>query len=220
MPRQIVLDTETTGLETKDGHRIIEIGCIEVLDRRITDNHFHCYLNPDRDIDADAIKVHGITSDFLKNHQRFSDIKESFLDYLDGAELIIHNAPFDIGFLNYELSLLDKKTPAITEYCEVLDTLILARRLHPGQRNNLDALCQRYEVDNSNRDLHGALMDAKLLARVYLAMTSGQTQLFVQQNESKKHVGFEINRLPQNRAALKVVRANVDEIKADKQYFS
>ncbi len=175
--RQIVLDTETTGLSTADGHRIIEIGCIELVDRRITGRDYHRYLNPDRDIDEGAERVHGISIEDLEGQPRFPDIAGELLDFLAGAELVIHNAEFDVGFLEHELRLMGHASPSITAHASVLDTLGLARKMHPGQRNNLDALCKRYEVDASNRDLHGALIDADLLARVYLAMTGGQAAL-------------------------------------------
>lgn len=175
--RQIVLDTETTGLETSQDHRIIEIGCVELIDRRITDNHWHHYINPDREIDAGAFEVHGISNESLKDKPRFRDVARDFIDYIEGAELVIHNAPFDIGFLNHELSKLEDETSSIGRYCTVLDTLVMARQKHPGQKNNLDALCKRYEIDNSQRSLHGALLDARILADVYLIMTGGQTAL-------------------------------------------
>lgn len=175
--RQIVLDTETTGLSTADGHRIIEIGCIELLDRRITGRDYHRYLNPDRDIDEGAERVHGISIKDLEGQPRFPEIAGELLEFLAGAELVIHNAEFDVGFLEHELRLMAHDQPTITAHASVLDTLGLAREMHPGQRNNLDALCKRYEVDASNRDLHGALIDADLLARVYLAMTGGQAAL-------------------------------------------
>lgn len=175
--RQIVLDTETTGLEPEQDHRIIEIGCVEMVDRRLTGNNFHVYLQPDRVIDAGAIEVHGITNEFLEDKPRFPDIVEDFVAYISGAELVIHNAPFDVGFLDHELTRLQRGMPLITQMCGVLDTLVLARRKHPGKRNNLDALCDRYTVDNSRRDKHGALLDAEILAEVYLAMTGGQTSL-------------------------------------------
>jgi DNA polymerase III subunit epsilon len=174
--RQVVLDTETTGLNPADGHRIIEIGCVEILDRRITGNRFHVYLNPDREIDAGAIEVHGLDNRFLSDKPRFPDIAADFLEYVKGAELVIHNAPFDVGFINSELRLTEQEGE-ITDYCGVLDTLAFARKKHPGQRNGLDALCKRYDVDNSHRDLHGALLDAEILAEVYLAMTGGQFSL-------------------------------------------
>ena len=174
--RQIILDTETTGLETADGHRIIEIGCVELIDRRLSRKHFHQYVNPERPIDDGAMEVHGISNEFLADKPRFAEIVDDLLAFLKGGELIIHNAPFDIGFLDYELSLLGRGD-SIGDHCSVLDTLELARDLHPGQRNSLDALCKRYDVDNSSRTLHGALLDAEILADVYLAMTGGQSDL-------------------------------------------
>jgi DNA polymerase-3 subunit epsilon len=174
--RQIILDTETTGLEPSEGHRVIEIGCVELIDRRLSGKHFHQYLNPERDIEDGALEVHGISSEFLSDKPLFKDIAEDFIDFVGGSELIIHNAPFDIGFLDSELALIGRKD-RMSEHVRVLDTLELARDLHPGQRNSLDALCKRYEVDNSSRKLHGALLDAEILADVYLAMTGGQSDL-------------------------------------------
>ena len=174
--RQIILDTETTGLETRDGHRVIEIGCVELIDRRLSHKHFHQYINPERQIEDGALEVHGISNEFLLDKPVFSDVAEDFLAFVEGAELIIHNAPFDIGFLDYEMSLLGRED-RMSDHCTVLDTLEMARDLHPGQRNSLDALCKRYEVDNSSRKLHGALLDAEILADVYLAMTGGQSDL-------------------------------------------
>ena len=171
--RQIVLDTETTGLEPAQGHRIIEIGCVEIIDRRLTGNHYHQYLQPDREIDEGAIEVHGISNEFLQDKPRFADVVDDFMDFVRGAELVIHNAPFDVGFLNHELKLLDGSNETIEKICTVLDTLALARKMHPGQKNNLDALCRRYEVNNAHRELHGALLDAEILADVYLLMTGG-----------------------------------------------
>ena len=182
--RQIVLDTETTGLETSQNHRIIEIGCVEIIDRRITDNHWHHYVNPDRDIDAGAFEVHGISNESLQDKPRFQEIAEDFIDYITGAELVIHNAPFDIGFLDYELGKLDQNARSIDQYCSVLDTLVMARQKHPGQKNNLDALCRRYEIDNRQRSLHGALLDARILADVYLTMTGGQTALSLDESDT------------------------------------
>jgi DNA polymerase-3 subunit epsilon len=176
--RQIALDTETTGLEPALGHRIIEIAGIEIINRRLTGKHFHCYLNPDRDIDAGAQNIHGITREFLKDKPTFAQTAEEFLTYIKNAELIIHNANFDVGFINHELALLNPKADKMTAYCKIIDTLSLARLRHPGQKNNLDALCKRYDIDNSKRDLHDALLDARLLAQVYLAMTGGQGTLF------------------------------------------
>jgi len=175
--RQIVLDTETTGLEVSLGHRVIEIGCVELVNRRVTGNHWHHYFNPEREIDAGAYEVHGISNEFLQDKHRFADLATNFLDYVRGAELIIHNAAFDLGFLNHELGLLVTPPEPLEAVCGVLDTLLLARQKHPGQKNNLDALCKRYDIDNSQRSLHGALLDARILADVYLAMTGGQTSL-------------------------------------------
>lgn len=175
--RQIILDTETTGLSTEDGHRIIEIGCLEMVNRRLTGNNFHEYINPEREVEVGALQVHGITNEFLTSKPVFATILEKFIDYVTGAELIIHNADFDVGFLNHEFRLAKQKNK-LEHYCKVFDTLTFARKKHPGQRNSLDALCKRYKIDNSNRDLHGALLDAELLARVFLAMTGGQGSLF------------------------------------------
>jgi DNA polymerase-3 subunit epsilon len=182
--RQIVLDTETTGLSTGQGHRIIEIGAIELVNRRLTGREFHRFLNPERAIDEGAERVHGISLADLETAPRFRDVADELLEFIKDAELVIHNAEFDVGFLEYELGLMKHPRPSITDHAQVLDTLSLARELHPGQRNSLDALCKRYEVDASNRDLHGALIDADLLARVYLAMTGGQTALFLDDSES------------------------------------
>jgi DNA polymerase-3 subunit epsilon len=180
--RQIVLDTETTGLEPEQGHRIIEIGCVELLNRRATGRHFHRYLNPEREIDDGALAVHGITREQLEREPCFRDVAEELLEFIGGAELVIHNAAFDVAFLEAELKLLDASRQiarTVTSLCRVLDTLALAREMHPGQRNSLDALCKRYEVDNSRRELHGALLDAQILAEVYLAMTGGQSSLLL-----------------------------------------
>lgn len=180
--RQIVLDTETTGLSTSQGHRIIEIGCIEMVNRRITGREFHRFLNPDRDIDQGAEAVHGISREQLETEPRFSEIVDEFLEFVKDAELIIHNADFDVGFIEHELRLMQHPQPKIETYCKVLDTLKIAREMHPGQRNSLDALCKRYEVDASKRDVHGALIDSELLARVYLAMTGGQSSLLLDED--------------------------------------
>lgn len=179
--RQIILDTETTGLEPKQGHRVIEVGAVEMINRRLTGNRFHHYLNPEREIDAGAQQVHGISLEFLQDKPLFRDIAADFLAFIGDAELIIHNAPFDVGFLNRELDLLGLEP--IATRCTVTDTLKMAKDLHPGQRNNLDALCRRYQVDNANRTLHGALLDAELLAEVYLAMTRGQESLMIEVEE-------------------------------------
>lgn len=175
--RQIVLDTETTGLDPQEGHRLIEIGCVELKDRRPTGNNFHQYIHPDREVDAGAVLVHGITNEMLADKPRFAEIAADFLSYVTGSELIIHNADFDTGFLDHELRLWRGEGPSIRELCEVTDTLSLARQLHPGQRNSLDALCKRYGIENAHRELHGALLDAEILADLFLAMTGGQVAL-------------------------------------------
>jgi len=211
-----VLDTETTGLEPEEGHRIIEIGCVELVDRRLTGNNFHQYLQPDREIDQGAVGVHGITNELLRDKPRFGDIAQDFIDYIRDAELIIHNAPFDLGFLSHELGLWRKEPPRIEDLCRVTDTLAMARSLHPGQRNSLDALCKRYAVDNSQRDLHGALLDAEILADVYLALTGGQASLFaaIQGQEVGGLVPEQVRRLSGERLPLRVVRASDDELAA------
>jgi DNA polymerase-3 subunit epsilon len=214
--RQIVLDTETTGLEPADGHRIIEIGCVELADRRLTGNTYHQYIQPDRKIDAGAIEVHGITNEQLLDKPRFADIAGEFLDFIKGAELVIHNAPFDIGFINHEFRLLGEPADSVEQHCTVLDTLLLARRMHPGQRNSLDALCRRYVIDNSQRELHGALLDAEILADVYLAMTGGQVSLSLDTESEGEARGSgadsAIRRLPASRSRLRVIRATDGEI--------
>jgi len=213
--RQIVLDTETTGLEPADGHRIIEIGCVELVDRRLTGNTYHQYIQPDREIDAGAIEVHGITNEQLQDKPRFADIAGEFLDFIRDAELVIHNAPFDVGFINHEFRLLGEPANSVERHCSVLDTLLLARRMHPGQRNSLDALCRRYEIDNSRRELHGALLDAEILADVYLAMTGGQVSLSLDAEgpgEVRGGTDGSIRRLPAGRERLRVIRATDDEL--------
>lgn len=213
--RQIVLDTETTGLDPSDGHRIIEIGCVELAERRLTGNNFHQYLQPDREIDAGAIEVHGITNEFLADKPRFADVVDDFVAYIDGAELVIHNAPFDVGFMNHELKLCARGDSLVADRCRVLDTLALARRLHPGQKNNLDALCRRYDIDNTHRDLHGALLDAEILADVYLAMTGGQVALSLGSGSDDASHGANaeaIRRLSGERAPLRVIRASAEEL--------
>lgn len=206
--RQIVLDTETTGLEPENGHRIIEVGCVEIVNRRLTGNHYHQYLQPDREIDPAAVEVHGITSEFLRDKPRFPDIATDFLAFVRGAELIIHNAAFDIGFINKELKRWNTAHPPLESLCTVTDTLGMARRMHPGQKNNLDALCKRYSIDNSQRSLHGALLDAEILADVYLAMTGGQADLTLD-------AGEEITIQTVNDVEIRVNRANLIVIRAD-----
>jgi len=209
--RQIVLDTETTGLEPTQGHRIIEIGCVEISNRRVTKQHYHQYLQPDRQIDAGAGKVHGITSDFLQDKPRFADIVTEFMDFIRDTELIIHNASFDVSFLNHELSLLKQNWQPLTHYCQVTDTLALARKFHPGQKNNLDALSKRYGVDNSNRQLHGALLDSEILAEVYLAMTGGQVSLLSTKTKTDNSQSL-IKRLSKDRAALTMLAPSNEEL--------
>jgi DNA polymerase-3 subunit epsilon len=220
--RQIVLDTETTGLEPEQGHRIIEIGCVEMLERRPTGNNFHVYLQPDREIDAAAVEVHGITNEFLADKPRFADIADDLMAYLKGAELIIHNAPFDVGFLDAELARLQDFGP-IGDYSAVLDTLVMARKKHPGQRNSLDALCGRYEVDNSRRDKHGALLDAEILADVYLRMTGGQRTLSLDADISVENASGSdggIRRVDRDGLDLVVVRAGREELAAHEERLS
>lgn len=216
--RQIVLDTETTGLEPSQGHRIIEIGCVEMEDRRLTGNNFHQYLQPDRESDAAALEVHGITSEFLADKPRFADLVDDFMDYIRGAELIIHNAPFDVGFLDAELSRLGGGRKGLADYCTVTDTLVMAKKKHPGQRNSLDALCKRYDINNSHRELHGALLDSEILADVYLAMTGGQGALLLDTEGNEQNQGeLSIRRLDSDRPPLKVVKAMGDDLAAHRE---
>lgn len=216
--RQVVLDTETTGLEPQEGHRIIEIGCVEMENRRLTGRNYHVYINPDRIVDDGAIEVHGITNEFLEDKPRFGEIAQQFLDFIKGAELIIHNAAFDVGFMDHEFKLLNSGIGQTTDYCTVLDTLLLARKMHPGQRNTLDALCKRYTIDNSHRELHGALLDSEILADVYLAMTGGQTALTLGSGEGEGEVtGTQIERLSNDRPQLKVIKACDAELSAHEE---
>ncbi len=217
--RQIILDTETTGLSTDHEHRIIEIGCLEMIDRRLTGDCLHLYLNPERPIERAASEVHGITEAFLTDKPVFKFIAAKLLEYIDGAELVIHNAPFDVGFLNYEFKRTKQKFPLIEERCAIVDTLSIARRKHPGQQNSLDALCKRYHVDNSNRRYHGALLDAELLAQVYLLMTGGQTQLFNTSGYSEVVEPVVIARVNQNRPNLKIRCADEEETRAHEEYL-
>ena len=221
--RQVVLDTETTGLEPERGHRIIEIGCVEVINRRATGNHYHQYLNPEREIDAGAAAVHGMTLAKLADKPRFAEVAERFLEFVDGAELVIHNAPFDVAFINRELKLWADKAGTepilIRTRCAVLDTLALAREMHPGQRNGLDALCKRYSIDNSHRQLHGALLDARILADVYLAMTGGQNTLAL--DEAARAVAREVRASENTGPAvpLRVVEATAAELAAHEEFL-
>ncbi len=218
--RQVILDTETTGLELKLGHRVIEIGCVELVNRRRTARTLHHYLQPDRDIDPGAQEVHGISIEMLQDKPRFSEIAGDFLGFIAGAELVIHNADFDVGFLNAELRRTGRLPATVTEVCRVVDTLALARRLHPGQRNSLDALCKRYSIDNSGREYHGALLDAQLLADVYLAMTGGQATLSLDRNSAE--AGGQTSALrPIDRSGLnlRVIRATPEELAEHEQHL-
>ena len=217
--RSVVLDTETTGMPVTDGHRVIEIGCVELMGRRLTGRHFHVYLQPDRESDEGAIGVHGITNEFLVGKPRFAEVADEFFEFIKGAQLIIHNAAFDVGFLNNEFALIGQTDRAdLTQHCTILDTLAMARARHPGQRNSLDALCKRYGVDNSGRELHGALLDSEILADVYLTMTGGQTSLSLAGNASDGEgatggsQASEIRRLPAERLQTRVVRASESEL--------
>lgn len=219
--RQIILDTETTGLETSDGHRIIEIGCVELINRRLTGNHYHQYIQPDRVVPEDAIEIHGITNDFLVDKPLFAQIAQEFADFIRGAELVIHNAPFDVGFINYEFRLLGPEWGKVQDNCSILDTLKMAREMHPGQRNTLDALCKRYDVDNASRTLHGALLDSEILADVYLAMTGGQTLLFMEaeKDQSVAEQNQERIVISADRPVLRVIRASEEELTAHASYL-
>lgn len=216
--RQIILDTETTGLETSQDHRIIEIGCVELINRKLTGNHYHQYINPERQVDEGAIEVHGITDEFLQDKPTFAAIYSDFMKFLGGAELVIHNAPFDVGFINHEFSKLPGNVKFLESGCKIIDTLAVARQKHPGQKNNLDALCKRYGVDNSQRDVHGALLDAEILADVYLLMTGGQVDLNIsQQHDSasgEMNITSSIRRLHADRQPLPIIRATQIEIES------
>lgn len=217
MLRQIILDTETTGLNVKGGDRLIEIGCIELINRKVTGNRFHHYINPECDISKEAVAIHGITKAFLADKPIFATIVEEFMQFVKGAELIIHNAPFDTAFINHELKSVNASWKTIQKYCLIVDTLVLAKKLHPGQRNSLDALCKRYKIDNSHREFHGALLDAHLLSQVYLAMTGGQGSLFdevaiiPEENEEKIKLEWEAKIA---RKKLPVLLANADEMQS------
>lgn len=222
--RQIILDTETTGIDPRDGHRLIEIGAVEMVNRRLTGQRYHQYINPERDIEAEAVGVHGITNERVAEEPVFAEIADAFWAFIEGAELVIHNAPFDVGFIDHELGMLNAKRSAprlgpVAEHCRVLDTLTLARDKHPGQRNSLDALCKRYEIDNGRRVLHGALLDAEILADVYLAMTGGQTRLSLDASASSEgrdgqQQGLAIRRLSLAPGQLRVVRPDEGELAA------
>lgn len=216
--RQIVLDTETTGIGHELGHRIIEIGCVELQDRKLTGNHFHVYLNPQRAVDEGAFRVHGISTEFLQDKPLFKDIADEFMRFVEGTELIIHNAPFDMGFLNAELALINWPV-LLKDYCTVFDTLVLAREKHPGQRNSLDALCKRYEIDNSNRTLHGALLDAEILASVYLAMTGGQANLFEDSTEHVNQPGVVLRQIERLVSNSPVIVADSQELQRHQEFI-
>jgi DNA polymerase-3 subunit epsilon len=218
--RQVVLDTETTGLEARQGHRIVEIGCVELVNRKLTGRHYHQYINPEREVEEQAVEIHGLTNEFLDDKPVFAQITDEFLAFIKGAELIIHNAPFDVEFINVEFDRLDSGLDNVESYCGIIDTLVMARQKHPGQRNNLDALCQRYGVDNSQRDLHGALLDSEILADVYLMMTGGQTNLLLSDEDAAhdgEAGGASIRRLDAGRPALKIIRANESELAAHEE---
>jgi DNA polymerase-3 subunit epsilon len=218
--RKIILDTETTGISPTQGHRIIEIGCVEVINRRITNRRYHQYLQPDRQIDAGAARVHGITNAMLAGKPRFVDVVDEFMNFVKGAELVIHNAAFDVGFINHELQLLNQNRQQLEASCTILDTLALAKKLHPTQKNNLDALCKRYNIDNSNRQLHGALLDAEILAEVYLAMTGGQVSLLSSSNEQQVDKQNIVKPISSNRAKLKTINPSQEELELHKNMLS
>ena len=218
--RQIVLDTETTGLEPKQGHRIIEIGCVEIINRRKTDTHFHQYLNPEREIEDGAFDVHGISNEFLADKPTFADIAQDLIEFIRDSELIIHNAPFDVGFIDAELKQLGKQWGKVEDYCTIKDTLIMAREKHPGQKNNLDALCKRYEIDNSQRDLHGALLDAQILLDVYLKMTGGQEAMSFDSFSDQQTAGQTHAKVSDaNRKPLRVIEPSEEELAAHEKYL-
>lgn len=221
MARQIVLDTETTGLEPEAGHNIIEIGCVEMQARKLTGNTYHQYVKPDRDVEAEAMEVHGITNEFLQDKPKFKEVMEEFIEFVRGAELIIHNAAFDVGFINKELAR-NKFPERIDQICTITDSLALARKKHPGQKNNLDALCRRYDIDNSHRDLHGALLDSEILADVYRALTGGQTSLLLSDGEQEGNEdGSEtIRRVTSDMAAgLAVLMPTDEELSAHESFL-
>ncbi|MCW4151923.1 DNA polymerase III subunit epsilon [Halomonas sp. 18H] len=221
--RQIILDTETTGIDPRDGHRLIEIGAVEMVNRRLTGNTYHQYINPERDIEAEAVDVHGITNEKVAHEPVFAEVADAFWAFIEGAELVIHNAPFDVGFIDHELNMLNEvrgepRLGPVAEHCRILDTLRMARDKHPGQRNNLDALCKRYDIDNGHRVLHGALLDAEILADVYLGMTGGQTALTLEaqsagesSRESDSPGGLVIRRLALSHGQLRVQQPDPDE---------
>lgn len=217
--RQIVLDTETTGIDPAEGHRIIEIGCVELMERQLTGRNYHVYINPDREVEAEAITVHGITNEFLADKPRFAEIADEFFEFIKGAELVIHNAAFDVGFMDAEFARL-KPVRKTADHCGIVDSLALARARHPGQKNSLDALCKRYGVDNSNRELHGALLDAEILADVYLLLTGGQTALSLDAGADSGGGAGGIRRLGNDRRPLPVVRASEAETEAHDEFMA
>jgi len=222
MTRQIILDTETTGLSPAQGHRVIEVGCVEMIDRCLTGNHFHYYINPEgKEVDPGAYRVHGINNEFLNDKPTFKDIYKDLIEYIRGAELVIHNAPFDVGFLNSEFRLIKPHHPLTDAICTVFDTLTFARQKHPGQKNNLDALCRRYDIDNSNRDLHGALLDAEILASVYLAMTRKQVTMFAEQDKAdiSESDSIEVDTVREDRQALPIVEPTRSELQAHEAFL-
>lgn len=218
--RQIILDTETTGINPQQGHRIIEIGCVEMIDRKLTGNHYHVYINPQRVVEEEAIAVHGITNEFLADKPVFTQIADEFYQYIRGAELVIHNAAFDVGFINHEFSLLKRPLPPVEEYCGILDTLAMARKKHPGQKNSLDALCKRYGINNSHRELHGALLDAEILADVYLLLSGGQTILSLDKDSDETQGASGIRRISHQRSSIKVIKATDDELMQHQNYLN
>ena len=218
--RQVILDTETTGINPKEGHRIIEIGCVEMVNRKLTGNTFHVYINSEREVEDEAIAVHGITNEFLADKPLFKDISEDFIDFIKGAQLVIHNAPFDVGFMDHEFNLCKASIKQTEDVCSILDTLVLAREMRPGQKNNLDALCKFYGVDNTHRTYHGALLDSEILADVYLYMTGGQTALsWSHESESQSSGPKNQPRKVNKTASLKVIRASADELSIHEAYL-
>ncbi len=215
--RQIILDTETTGLDPDKGHRIIEIGCVEIRNRRRSDKTYHQYINPHREIDDGAFEVHGLSNEFLADKPDFSDIAQDLINFIKDSEVIIHNAPFDVEFINAELKELGREWGKLEDYCTIRDTLVMARELHPGQKNSLDALCSRYEIDNSQRDLHGALLDAQILLDVYLAMTGGQTSLLLDEERLEHVTEQSTNRLQKSRPKLPLIMPSAEELTAHQQ---
>src|SRR5680860_1805943 len=217
--RQIVLDTETTGIDPASGHRIIEIGCVEMMERQPTGRNYHVYINPEREVEAEAITIHGITNEFLVDKPKFAEVADEFFEFIKGAELVIHNAAFDIGFMDAEFRRI-KPVRKTADFCGVVDSLAIARAKHPGQKNNLNALCKRYGVDNSNRELHGALLDAEILADVYLLLTGGQTALLLDAGSGEGGHGDGIRRVQAAREALQVIRASADEDLAHREFMA